>query len=48
MQIPENRFDDRFNIVEAKRLVDNLDQGIYTDALGYLTGQGEDQRGLQI
>ena len=48
MQIPENRFNDRFDIVEAKRLVDNLDKGIYADALGYLTGQGEDQRCLKM
>lgn len=34
--------------MDAKRLVDNLDQGIYADALGYLTGQGEDQRGLKM
>jgi len=33
---------------EAKKLIDNLEQGIYEDALKYLTGDGEDQRGLSL
>lgn len=39
---------DRFSITEAKALFDNLDKGIYEDALKYLTGPGEDQRGLSL
>ena len=42
MEIPDSRFKERFDIIEAKRLIDNLDKGIYADALGYLTGKGED------
>lgn len=33
--------------MEAKKLIDNLENGIYEDALIYLTGDGEDQRGLK-
>jgi len=37
-----------FSITEARKLKDNLDCGIYDDALAYLTGDGEDQRGLKL
>ena len=37
-----------FSITEARKLTDNLDQGIYKDALAYLTGDGKDQRGLKL
>ena len=38
----------KFPLVEAKKLKDNLDKNVYPDALEYLTGSGEDQRGLSV
>jgi len=48
MQVPVSSFYERFPILEAKNLKDNLDRGIYEEALAYLTGSGEDQRGLSL
>ena len=37
-----------FALAEAKKLIDNLEKGIYEDALRYLTGNGEHERGLSL
>ena len=34
--------------MEAKKLKENLELGIYEDTITYLTGQDSDQRGLTI
>lgn len=33
---------DRFSVTEALALKDNLEKGLYDDALEYLTGDGEE------
>ena len=49
MQIPQSiDYMDRFSVTEALALKDNLEKGLYDDALEYLTGDGEEQRGLSI
>lgn len=48
MQPQENAFHEGFSITEAFSLRDNLQNGIYEEALEYLTGEGEDQRGLSL
>ena len=40
--------DETFSLAEAKQLMDNLEKGIYEDALRYLTGSGEGERGLSL
>ena len=45
---PNELSDEIFSIIEAKKLVDNLEKGIYEDALAYLTGKGENERGLSL
>ena len=45
---PNELSDETFSITEAKKLIDNLEKGIYEDALSYLTGQGEHERGLSL
>jgi len=42
MQPQTSSYQERFSITEARSLKDNLDKGIYEDALEYLTGTGED------
>ena len=48
MRPQESSYQERFDIKDAKRLIDNLSMGIYPDAQDYLTGDGEDQRGLSL
>ena len=48
MVVPESQYQDRFEIVKAKQLKENLQLNVYTDALTYLTGKGQDQRGLSL
>lgn len=48
MQAQESSFNERFDILDAMKLKDNLEKGIYEEALAYLTGSGEDQRGLSL
>ena len=48
MVLPSSSFNERFPIMEAKKLNENLKMGIYEDAIAYLTGEETDQRGLSI
>ena len=45
---PNNLSNETFSMLEAKKLIDNLEKGIYEDALAYLTGNGEHERGLSL
>ena len=48
MQLPNAPFSESFDILLAKTLKDNLEKEIFEDALKYLVGSGEDQRGLNL
>ena len=48
MELPASQTSERFPIMEAKKLHENLRMGIYEDAIAYLTGEESDQRGLSI
>ena len=48
MQQAAAPYNERFDIMDAKTLKTNMEMNIFEDALQYLIGGGEDERGLKL